>query len=103
MAITAFKEEADLYRTDQMPLWCHLPPTLKNFRILFTHTYFGSQLLNTVLLAACVVLITVVTAVPAGYVLTRLRLPGAESIGIALFLTYLVPGIVLFLPLARVV
>jgi multiple sugar transport system permease protein len=103
MAITAFKEDADLYRMDQMPFWFHLPPTLKNFRILFSHTYFGTWLVNTVLLSACVVLITVVTAVPAGYVLARLRLRGAESIGIAIFLTYLVPAIVLFLPLARVV
>jgi len=103
MAITAFKEDADLYRMGQVPFWFHLPPTLKNFRILFSHTYFGTWLVNTVLLSACVVLITVVTAVPAGYVLARLRLRGAEGIGIAIFLTYLVPGIVLFLPLARVV
>ena len=103
MAITAFKEDADLYRMDQVPFWFHLPPTLKNFRILFSHTYFGTWLVNTVLLSACVVLITVVTAVPAGYVLARLRLRGAEGIGIAIFLTYLVPAIVLFLPLARVV
>jgi len=103
MAITAFKEEADLYRMDQFPLWFHLPPTLKNFRILFSLTYFGSQLTNTILLAVCVVLITLITALPAGYVLARLRLPAAESLGIAIFATYLVPSIVLFLPLARVV
>ena len=103
MAITAFKEEADLYRVGQPPFWFHLPPTLKNFRILFTHTYFGTWLVNTLLLSGGVVLITVITAVPAGYVLTRLRLRGAESIGTAIFLTYLVPPIILFLPLARVV
>jgi len=103
MAITAFKEEADLYRTDQFPFWFHLAPTLENFKILFFKTYFGPQLVNTALLVACVVLITLVTAVPAGYVLTRLRLPGAEILGIAIFITYLVPSIVLFLPLARVV
>ncbi len=103
MAITAVKEEADLYRMDQFPLWFHLSPTLKNFRILFAQTNFGTLLVNTLLLSICVVLITVVTAVPAGYVLTRLRLKGAETIGIAIFLTYLVPPIVLFLPLARVV
>ena len=103
MAITAVKEEADLYRMDQFPLWFHLPPTLKNFRILFDQTYFGTLLVNTLLLSVCVVLITVITAVPAGYALTRLRLKGAETTGIAIFLTYLVPPIVLFLPLARVV
>ena len=103
MAITAFKDEADLYRRDQFPLWFHLPPTLKNFQILFAQTPFGTLLVNTVFLAVCVVLITLATAVPAGYVLTRLRLRGAETVGIAIFLTYLVPPIVLFLPLARVV
>jgi multiple sugar transport system permease protein len=105
MAITAFKEEGVLYRTgtDQVPFWFHQPPTLKNFELLFHHTHFGPQVLNTLLLAASVVLITLVTAVPAGYVLARLRLPAAETLGIAIFLTYLVPPIVLFLPLARVV
>jgi multiple sugar transport system permease protein len=52
---------------------------------------------------ACVVVITVVTAVPAAYALARLRLPGAGSLGIALFMTYLVPPIILFLPLTYVV
>jgi multiple sugar transport system permease protein len=58
---------------------------------------------NTLLLSACVVAITVVAAVPAGYVLARWRLPGAANIGLAIFLTYLVPPIIVFLPLARVV
>jgi multiple sugar transport system permease protein len=50
-----------------------------------------------------VVVTTLVTAAPAGYALARLRLPAAENLGIAIFVTYLVPPIVLFLPLARVV
>jgi multiple sugar transport system permease protein len=103
MAITAFKEEADLYRMDQFPLWFHLPPTLKHFRLLFEHTYFGTWLVNTLLLAGLVVLITLCTAIPAGYALARLRLPGSGSIGIATFMTYMVPPTILFLPLARVV
>ncbi len=103
MAITAFKQDADLYRMDQVPFWFHSPPTLEHFERLFTHTDFTAQLVNTLLLAACVVAITMVMAVPAGYALARLRLPGAENVGIAIFVTYLVPPIVLFLPLARVV
>src|SRR5207245_397215 len=39
MAVTAFKEEADLYRMDLVPFWFHTAPTLKNFYILFTHSY----------------------------------------------------------------
>jgi len=103
MAITAFKDEADLYRRDVNPFWFNLPPTFKNFELLAHSTYFGPSLLNSVLLAACVVATTLVTAVPAGYALARLRLPGAETLGIAIFATYLVPSIILFLPLARVV
>jgi multiple sugar transport system permease protein len=103
MAITAFKEEADLYRMDHMPFWFHLPPTLKNFRTLFYQTDFGAWIVNTMAVAACVVAITLLTAVPAGYALARLRLPGAENTAIAIFLTYLVPSIILFLPLSRVV
>jgi len=103
MLITAFKDEADLYRMDLIPFWFNLPPTLKNFELLLRSTYFSASLLNSVLLTACVVVTTLVTAVPAGYALARLRLPGAETLGIAIFVTYLVPSIILFLPLARVV
>ena len=103
MAITAFKQDADLYRMDQFPLWFHLPPTLKHFRYLFEHTYYGTWLINTVLLAVFVVLVTVVAAVPAGYALARLKLPASGFIGAATFMTYLVPPIILFLPLARIV
>jgi multiple sugar transport system permease protein len=103
MAVTAFKQDADLYRMDGVPFWFHLPPTLEHFARLFKSTYFTVQLLNTLQLAVCVVALTMVMAVPAGYALARLRLPGAENIGIAIFLTYLVPPIILFIPLARVV
>jgi multiple sugar transport system permease protein len=103
MAITAFKEDADLYRMDQNPFWFHMGPTLKHFRLLFTHSHFPVWFVNSVLLALCLVAITLVTAVPAAYALARLRLPGAGNLGIAMFMTYLVPPIILFLPLARVV
>jgi multiple sugar transport system permease protein len=103
MAITAFKQDADLYRKGVAPFWFHLPPTLEHFTRLFTHTYFVTQLANTLQLAILVVGITMLTAVPAGYALARLRLPGSENIAVAIFVTYLVPGVILFLPLARVV
>src|SRR5882672_6081953 len=103
MAITAFKEEADLYRMDLVPFWFHSAPTLKNFRILFTQSYFPVWFVNTMLLSICLVTITLVTAVPAAYALARLRLPGAGNLGITMFMSYLVPPIIIFLPLARVV
>jgi multiple sugar transport system permease protein len=103
MAITAFKQDADLYRMDVSPFWFHLPPTLDHFALLINRTYFVPQLVNSLLLAVWVVTITVLTAVPAGYALARLRLPGSENLGIAIFVTYIVPPIILFIPLARVV
>jgi multiple sugar transport system permease protein len=102
MAITAFKDEQELYRM-LFPLWFHMPPTLKHFRLLFTQTWFGTWVANTIAVSAWVVGITLVTSVPAAYALARLRLPGAGNAGIAIFLTYLVPPIILFLPLAPAV
>src|ERR1041385_3327501 len=103
MLITAFKQEPDLYRMDHIPFWFNLAPTLKNFNILFYQTNYGSWIVNTMTISTWVAIITLLTAVPAGYALARLRLPGAENIGIAIFMTYLVPAIILFLPLSRVV
>ena len=102
MAITAFKHEQDLYSM-RFPLWFHQPPTLKHFRLLFTQTWFGTWMINTAAVSALVVAITLLAAVPAAYTLARLRLPASTGTGIAVFMTYLVPPIVLFLPLAPVV
>jgi multiple sugar transport system permease protein len=103
MVITAFKQDPDLYRMDHVPFWFNMAPTLKHFETLFYQTNYGAWIINTMVIAAWVAVITLLTAVPAGYALARLRLPGAENIGIAIFMTYLVPGIILFLPLSRVV
>ncbi len=102
MVITAFKDEQDLYQM-KFPLWFHMPPTLKHFRLLFTQTWFGTWVANSALLSLMVVTITLAASVPAAYALARLRLPGARDSGIALFMTYLVPPIILFIPLAPVV
>jgi multiple sugar transport system permease protein len=102
MTITAFKHERDLYQMT-FPLWFNLPPTLKHFHLLFTQTWFGTWALNTALVAVCVVAITLAVSVPAAYALARLRLPGAQGVGIALFLTYLIPPLLLFIPLAPMI
>ena len=47
MVITAFKQEQDLYLM-KFPLWFHLPPTLKHFDLLFTQTWFGAWVVNTI-------------------------------------------------------
>jgi multiple sugar transport system permease protein len=103
MAITAFKTDADLVNPTVFPFWFHQPPTLQHITYLFQHTYYGDWITNTLVIAACVSLITLLVGVPAGYSLARLGLPGAENMGIAIFLGYLIPPILLFIPLSRVV
>jgi len=102
MAMTAFKHERDLY-TMGVSFWFNEPPTLKHFRLLFTQTWFGRWIVNTAKVSGAVVVITLATAVPAAYALARFRLPGAQQIGIAMFMTYLVPPIILFVPLTYAV
>jgi len=103
MLITAIKQDADLYLVDAVPFWFRQAPTWHNFDFLFHNTSYGAWIVNTMLVSFWVSVITILTAVPAGYALARLRLPFAENLGIGIFMTYLVPGIILFIPLARVV
>jgi multiple sugar transport system permease protein len=103
MLITAFKTNADLYQVTNIPFWFNQPPTLEHFRYLFEQTLFGRWLLNSLIIGVCVVAITLATAIPAGYALTHLAGRNAEALGIGIFLTYLVPPTLLFLPLSRVV
>jgi multiple sugar transport system permease protein len=103
MLITAFKTNADLYNVNNIPFWFNAPPTLEHFHYLFEETLFGRWLLNSLVVGVCVVGITLVTAIPAGYALTRLAGRSGEALGIGIFLTYLVPTTLLFLPLSRIV
>jgi multiple sugar transport system permease protein len=103
MLITAFKTNTDLYNVDNIPFWFNAPPTLAHFRYLFEQTVFGRWLLNSLIIGVCVVAITLVTALPAGYSLARMGGRRGEAIGIGIFLTYLVPTTLLFLPLSRII
>jgi multiple sugar transport system permease protein len=103
MLITTFKTEGDLYNLKSIPYWFSTAPTFEHLRYLFEQTLFARWLLNSVLIGLCVVVITLVVALPAGYALARLAGRNAETLGIGIFLTYLVPPTLLFLPLSRVV
>ncbi len=103
MFITTFKETRDLLNPKNNPFLFNDPPTLENLRILFFDTQYGQWLLNTALVGITVVAITLVLAVPAGYSLARLSGRWGEKLGIGIFLTYLVPPTLLFIPLSRVV
>jgi multiple sugar transport system permease protein len=103
MAITTFKTNRDLYNNDNNPLIFNDPPTLKNLDFLFTETQYIRWLVNTVLVGIVIVFITLAVAVPAGYALARLSGGWGQSLGVGIFLTYLVPPTLLFLPLSRVI
>jgi multiple sugar transport system permease protein len=102
MTMTAFKPINDLLNVENLPFWFHPGPTWDNFRNLFDTNYVR-WLENTAFIGAVVVVITLVLAVPAGYALARLSGRVGGSLGVAIFLTYLVPPTLLFLPLSRVI
>src|SRR5262245_29812897 len=91
MLITAFKQTRDLLNPKNNPFVFNMPPTLDHVRVLFTDTMFAQWLLNTAMVGVLVVGITLLLAVPAGYSLARLTGRLGEQLGIAIFLTYLVP------------
>ncbi len=103
MVITAFKTDADLVNPSVNPFWFHHAPVLKHVLFLFQETRFLTWLTNTFVIGACTVGITLVLGIPAGYALARLRFKGSDNIAVLMFLTYLVPPALLFLPLLRVV
>jgi multiple sugar transport system permease protein len=103
MFITTFKQTADLYTLQNNPFKFNLPPTLEHLKLLFHETKYMVWVTNTVIAGGIVVGITLVLALPAAYALTRLTGRWGQRIGIAIFLTYLVPPTLLFIPLSRVV
>ena len=104
MLQTSLKSELDLYNTENNPFgWGQGSPTLDNYRFLFSDTQYAHWLLNTVLVGLAVVAITLIVSLPAGYALARLSGRWGQSLGVGLFLVYLVPPTLLFLPLSRVI
>ncbi|MGH6777590.1 MAG: carbohydrate ABC transporter permease [Bradyrhizobium sp.] len=103
MLITSLKTNPDLYSITNTPFWFNDAPTLEHYRYLFEHTEFVRWLVNSLVIGVCVTAITLVTALPAGYSLTRMTGRSGEALGIGIFLTYLVPPTLLFLPLSRII
>lgn len=103
MVIATFKRNVDLYAMENNPFIFNMPPTLENLRLLFQETGFVRWLGNTALVGVLVVAITLLLSLPAAYALARLTGRWGERIGIGIFLTYLVPPTLLFIPLSRVV
>ena len=103
MLITSFKTTRDLYDLKNNPFIFNETPTLEHLRLLFRETLFLRWLGNTAFAGLVVVLITLFLAVPAAYTLARLTGRWGGRVGIGIFLTYLVPPTLLFIPLSRIV
>jgi multiple sugar transport system permease protein len=103
MLIATFKQNIDLYNTDNNPFKFNLPPTLDHLKLLFNETRYVRWLGNTAFVGVLVVIITLAFALPAAYALARLTGRWGQRLGIGIFLTYLIPPTLLFIPLSRVV
>ncbi len=110
MLLASFKQGRDLYDTRSNPFLFNAPPTLEHLRLLFQQRaendplpLFVRWLMNTAGVGVLVVAITLLLALPAAYALARLTGRWGPRLGMGIFLTYLVPPTLLFLPLSRVV
>ena len=103
MIITTFKRDKDLYNLSTAPFWFNESPTLAHIQLLLQHTLFLTWLKNSLLIGVCVVTITLLLGLPAAYALARMRFPGNQTLSIAMFLSYLIPPALLFLPLSQLV
>jgi multiple sugar transport system permease protein len=102
MAITSIKSNSELLDHTKNPLFV-LQPNLQNYGDLFTKTNFLRWMVNSAVVAFLSTSISLFCSILAGYSLARLRYRGANAVGWGVFVTYLVPPTLLFLPLAYVV
>jgi multiple sugar transport system permease protein len=111
---TMFKRDLDLYNAQSIPytyndgaghahwdFWNYM--TFYHVTFLFKHTEYPTWLVNTAIVGVAVVAITLVLSLPAGYALARLSGAWGQTAGVGIFLVYLVPPTLLFLPLSRLI
>ncbi|MBU6360723.1 MAG: carbohydrate ABC transporter permease [Chloroflexota bacterium] len=103
MVLTAFKENRELNDTVMNPFIFNMPPTWEHFEFLFVKTKYATWIVNTLLVSIISTTVSVLVSIMAGYSLGRLRFRGANWLGWAIFVTYLVPPTLLFIPLTEVV
>ena len=106
MLVTTFRPDAELYRpwsaSNYAPLWT-AHPTLSHIKYLLNETLFGRWMLNTLFISISATVISLFCGLLAGYALSRLKFPFAGSLGAGIFITYLVPQTLLFIPLADII
>ncbi len=102
MVITSVKPDNELLSRDGNPFWV-VAPTLAHFKKLLFDTSYPEWLWNTVLVSVVATAFSLFASVLAAYAIERLRFSGAKQIGLSIFLAYLVPPSILFIPLAAIV
>jgi multiple sugar transport system permease protein len=103
MATTTFKPDSELYDYAHFnPFWV-VHPTLEHIHKLFFETSYPSWLINTMIVSVAATAISLFSSVLAAYAIERLRFSGARFVGLAIFLAYLVPPSILFIPLAAII
>jgi multiple sugar transport system permease protein len=102
MAITAVKPDHELLSREGNPFWV-IAPTLAHFDKLLFHTAYPAWLWNTMIISIVSTFVSLLCAVLAAYAIERLRFRGSRQVGLSIFLAYLVPPSILFIPLAAVV
>jgi multiple sugar transport system permease protein len=102
MLITSLKPDPELYNPRLSPFIVR-EPTLRHWERLFSDTLFVNWAVNTLWVAVASTALSLFAGVLAGYSLARLIFPGSTVFGIAIFVTYLVPPTLLFIPLTGVI
>jgi multiple sugar transport system permease protein len=101
--VTATKNTEQISNQTTDPWLPALQPTLDNLSNLWFQTDFPIYLKNTAIVTVCVVILTMIIAVPAAFSLGRMKFWGSGVLATGVFLTYLVPDSLLFLPLFKIV
>ncbi|WP_316980251.1 carbohydrate ABC transporter permease [Shumkonia mesophila] len=103
MVITTFKPNQELYDLEHTnPFWI-VAPTLDHIKKLLFNTHFPDWFVTTMIVSVASTLLSLFASVTGAYAIQRLRFRGSEMIGAAIFLAYLVPPSILFIPLATMV
>jgi multiple sugar transport system permease protein len=99
---TVFKSDNELYNMNINPLYIH-NPTFSNIVTLFKETIFLRWMGNTFFVAITATLIALAASLLAAYAIQRLRFKTSGPTGVAIFLSYLIPQTILFIPLAHII
>ena len=96
------KPNNELYNLRVFPFWV-FNPVLTHYKYLFTNTLYATWLMNTLIVSIASTAISLLFGILAGYALARLRFWGAGVLGVAIFVSYLVPQTLLFIPMFDVI